>query len=144
MRTQLCLTGVAEIMLVVTGCASTPAPVGDLARAHTLISQAEQSDAPRYDSADLAAAQNKMQRADQEATSQPQAASRLAQQASVDAELALARTRANKEQEALNEVTASTAALHREIEQPASGVAVTPDVAAPPAPSSSPPGGPQQ
>jgi hypothetical protein len=141
MKTPLYLVSVAGLMLVVAGCASTPAPVGDLARAHTLISQAEQSDAPRYDGADLAAAQSEMQRADQEARSHPEMAARLARRASVDAELALARTRANKEKDALNEVTASTAALKREVEQP-SPAAVTGEP--PPATPSPLPGGPQQ
>ncbi|MGH8143751.1 MAG: DUF4398 domain-containing protein [Steroidobacteraceae bacterium] len=104
-------------LLLVAGCASTPAPVADLSQAHTLVSQAEQSDAPRYDSADLASAQDKLQHADQDAKERPAAAARLAQEASVDAELALARTRANKEQDALHQVNDSLGALREEMHQ---------------------------
>jgi len=106
--------------LLLAACASTPPPVADLSQAHTLVAQAEQSDAPRYDGADLASAQQKMQQADQQATQHPAAAARLAQQASADAQLALARTQANKEQDALKQVNESLAALREQLrEQPA-------------------------
>ncbi|HEX4025322.1 MAG TPA: DUF4398 domain-containing protein [Steroidobacteraceae bacterium] len=141
-------------LLWMAGCASTPPPVADLSQAHTLVAQAEQSDAPRYDGADLASAQDKMQRADQDARQQPATAARLAQEASVDAELALARTRANKEQDALNQVNDSLSALRQEVrEEPAAppGPDVAAPQAAPPtsaapdstAPATEPPGGPQ-
>jgi hypothetical protein len=105
-----------------------------------LVAEAEQSDAPRYDSADLAAAQAKLQMADQQAQSQPPMAARLSQEASVDAELALARTRANKEQDALNQVNASLAALREQLSHPADGLQLPEE---PLAPGAVPPGGTQ-
>lgn len=104
------LTGVA-----LGGCAShPPAPVAELTRAHTLVGQAQASDAPRYDSVDLAAAQDKLQQADADAQSNPMLADQLAHEASVDAELAMARTRARKAQESLGQVNDSLAALREQ------------------------------
>jgi len=134
MRKQIHLMAVPVAVLLAGGCASTPPPVGELSSAHALVSQAEQSDAPRYDSADLTSAQNKLQQADDNAKEHPSLSARLAQQAAVDAELALARTRAHKEQDALQQVDASLAALRSETEQPPAGAV---------APNAVPPGGAQ-
>ena len=73
-------------------------------------------------------AQEKLQQADQNAQDHPPIAARLAHEASVDAELALARTRANKEQDALTQVNATLQALQSETAQP------PPPVTAPVAP----------
>jgi len=68
---------------VLAGCAShPPAPVAQLTRARTLVTQAQTSDAPRYDSVDLTAAQDKLQQADANAQSDPVAAGQFAQEAS--------------------------------------------------------------
>lgn len=100
------------------GCAShPPAPVADLTRAHTLVAQAQSGDAPRYDSVDLAAAQDKLQRADTNAQSHPAQAAQLAQEASADAELSIARTRARKAQESLGQVNDSLTALREQTNQ---------------------------
>ena len=111
--------GVAPVALLLigtlAGCAShPPVPVADLTRAHTLVAQAQSSDAPRYDSVDLAAAQDKLQQADSNAQNQPVMAGQLAQEASADAELAMARTRARKAQESLSQVNANLAALRQQ------------------------------
>jgi hypothetical protein len=122
-------------ILSTAGCSSGPKPTADLAGAHTLVAQAEQSDAQQFDSADLEAARSKLQQADQDARDQPQLAIRLAQQSSVDAQLALARTRALKAEEALRQINADNATLQSESERahaapvppaPAAGSATTP------------------
>jgi hypothetical protein len=118
MRVMACAAAASAGILLIGGCASTPPPVAELASAHTLVAQAEQSEAPRYDSTDLAMAQEKLQQADQDAKDHPPLAARLAQEASVDAELALARTRANKEQDALTQVNSTLEALQSESRQP--------------------------
>jgi hypothetical protein len=118
MRLIACAAAAPAAMLLIGGCASTPPPVAELASAHTLVAQAEQSDAPRYDSADLAMAQEKLQQADASAKDNSPAAARLAREASVDAQLALARTRANKEQDALTQVNATLQALQSETAPP--------------------------
>jgi uncharacterized protein DUF4398 len=115
-------------ILLIGGCASTPPPTAELASAHALVAQAEQSDASRYDSADLAMAQEKLRQADVNAKDDAPVATRLAQEASVDAQLALARTRANKEQDALTQVNATLQALQSETAQPPP-LQVTPPVA---------------
>jgi hypothetical protein len=110
----------AALLLIgaVAGCAShPPAPVADLTRAHTLVAQAQTSDAPRYDSVDLAAAQDKLQQADADAQTRPVLAAQLAQEASADAQLSMARTRARKEQESLGQVNDSLTALRQQTRQ---------------------------
>jgi len=101
-------------VLATASCAGGPEPTAELTRAHTLISQAEQSDAQQLASSDLETARSELRQADQDAHSQPQLAIRLAQQSSVDAELALARTRAVKAEQALRQINADTATLQSE------------------------------
>jgi|SRR6185437_1286752 len=120
------------------GCAShPPAPVADLSRAHALVAQAQTSDAPRYDSVDLTAAQDKLQQADTEAQSRPVLAGQLAQEASADAELSIARTRARKARESLGQVNESLAALRQQTSQLADDGAAQAQ-GAPPAPQDEP------
>ena len=112
------ILGVAAAGIVfAAGCASSPRPVADLTQAHTLIQQAEQSDAQQFDSADLEAARSKIREADAEANRKPDVSMRLAQESSVDAELALARTRAGKADQALADVNAGTATLRQETQR---------------------------
>jgi hypothetical protein len=116
------LTAAAAIAALAS-CASGPRPDADLAGAHTLVSQAEQSGAQQFDSADLEAARSELRQADQDAKDQPVIAIRLAQQSSADAELALARTRAAKAEQALMQVNSGTATLQRESEREGAAVA---------------------
>ena len=106
------------VLGVAGGCAShPPAPVAELSRAHTLIAQAQSSDAPRYDSADLTSAQDKLQQADSNAQNRPVLAGQMAQEASADAQLAIARTQAKKAQESLGQVNDSLTALRQQNQQ---------------------------
>lgn len=107
----------AAVVTAAIGCASAPKPNPDLIGARTLIGQAEQSGAQQFASSDLEAARSELRQADQDAKDQPVLSARLAQQASVDAELALARTRAVKAEQALNEVNSGTATLRSESER---------------------------
>jgi hypothetical protein len=104
-------------LLAVAGCAGTPPPVADLTQAHTLVAQAEQSDAPRYDGADLASAQDKLRQADQDSHEHPASAARMAMEASADAQLALARTNAGKQRDALKQVNDSLTALQQQLHE---------------------------
>jgi Domain of unknown function (DUF4398) len=106
---------VGAAIALAAGCESTPRPVADLTQAHTLIQQAEQSDAQQFASADLEAARSKIREAD--ADHKPDVSRRLAQESSVDAELALARTRAGKADQALADVDAGTATLRHETQR---------------------------
>jgi hypothetical protein len=94
-------------------CASEPRPVAELARAHTLVEAAEQSGAQQYAATDLDAARDKLQRAERHEVG-PELAYRLAEEASVDAQVAAARARAAKAEHAVAEVDASIETLRRE------------------------------
>jgi len=77
------------VVVVAASCSSEPKPTADLAEAHTLVSQAEQSGAQQFASINLESARSELRQADQDAaTDKPVLATRLAQEASVDAELA--------------------------------------------------------
>lgn len=119
-RARFAATAAAAAILPIVssvGCSSGPQPTADLSAAHTLVAQAEQSDAQQFASADLEAARSELQQADQDARDKPQLAIRLAQQSSVDAQLALANTRARKAEESLRQINADNAALQSESER---------------------------
>ena len=107
----------AAALAVTVSCASGPKPNADLVAAHTLVSQAEQSGAQQYASASLEAARSELRQADQDAKDKPVLALRLAQESSVDSQLALARTHALKAEQALREVNSGTATLQSESER---------------------------
>jgi hypothetical protein len=113
---SICAAAASAGLLLSAGCASGPKPTADLTQAHTLISEAEQSGAQQYASADLVSARDKAQEAEQDAKSKPEMSIRLAQESSADAQLALARTRAAKAEQALKDVNAGTEALRNEAE----------------------------
>ena len=75
----------AAAIVLAAGCESTPRPVANLTQAHTLIQQAEQSDAQQFASTDLEAARTKIREADADADHKPDVSRRLAQESSVDA-----------------------------------------------------------
>jgi|HubBroStandDraft_6_1064221.scaffolds.fasta_scaffold122390_1 hypothetical protein len=114
-NTTLSVVAASAAFLALAACATTPKSVPEVAAAHALISQAEQSDAQQYASADLESARNKVRQADQYARdNKPLLASRSAQEASVDAQVAMARTRAIKSEQALAQVNAGTRTLSDE------------------------------
>jgi Domain of unknown function (DUF4398) len=117
MTRTLPAAAVLAALLMAAGCASEPAPTADLAQAHTLVDQAEQSGASQFASSDLASARSKLQMADQDARKQPEQSIRLAQEATVDARVALARTNATKAQQAMRDVNAGTQTLRNETDR---------------------------
>src|ERR1700722_15482353 len=132
MITFMRAVAIPAVLLAAAGCASSPKPVADLANAHALVAQAEQSDAQQFASSDLEAARSKLRQADTDAQDKPVIAARLAQESAVDAEVALARTRSLKAAQALNEVNAGTQTLRGESQRSADHPATTPPP--PPAP----------
>jgi uncharacterized protein DUF4398 len=108
-------------LLGAAGCASAPKPTAELAQAHSLVDQAEQSGAPQLASTDLASARSKLQQADMDAGKEPERSLREAQEATADARVALARTGAAKAQQALRDVNAGTQTLRQEEARPQSG-----------------------
>ena len=99
--------------LTVASCESGPPPIAELSRAHTLVEQAEQAGAQQFAAADLDSARQKLVQADKKET-RPELALHLAQEASVDAQLAVARSRVGKADQAVAEVNASVESLRRE------------------------------
>src|SRR5476651_1940760 len=123
-RTLIAVTVLGTVLCA--GCASAPQPSADLTQAHTLVDQAEQSGAAELASADLASARSKLQVADQDARDKPEQSIRLAQEASVDARVALARTNAAKAQMALRDVNAGTQSLRTETDRAQSDTTTMP------------------
>jgi Domain of unknown function (DUF4398) len=115
-RTVLCVV-LLGALVGASGCASTPAPTADLTQAQTLVDQAEQSGATQYAGEDLASARSKLQLADQDAQRHPEYSIWMAQEASADARVAMARTNAVKAQMALNDVDAGTQTLRIETDR---------------------------
>ena len=106
----------ASVALLALGaCATTPRSVPEVSTARAMISQAEQSGAQQFASADLEAARSKLRQADQnERDNKSVLASQQGTEASVYAEVAIARTRAIKAEQALAEVNAGTRTLNNE------------------------------
>ena len=111
----------AASVLALTACASNEdrRQAAELTRAQTLVDQAQQAGAQQFASADLEAARNKLEMAQNKHTGED-AAERLAQEAAADANVALARTRAMKSQQALNQVNAGHDSLRQETTQQSS------------------------
>ncbi|MGH8326225.1 MAG: DUF4398 domain-containing protein, partial [Steroidobacteraceae bacterium] len=114
------------------GCASGPprATTANLARAHALVSSAQQSGAQRYAAADLQRARDETQQADEAAQhGDAEQADRLASKAALDAQLASARAKNGAAQHALAAVNESLGTLRSETRR---------ESQAPPAPSVNP------
>ena len=115
-------------LVTMLGCSSGPRPVEQLARASTLIEQAEKTGAARFAAADLEQARGKLSRAETAADDGDQeTALRLAQQAAVDAELAQARAAAAEAKNSEEELKRSLQSLREEAgRKPATGGAERP------------------
>jgi len=121
--TKVTLAVTALAVAVAAGCASGPKPTAELAQAHSLVDQAEQSGAPQLASTDLASARSKLQQADLDANKQPERSLREAQEATADARVALARTNAAKAQQALRDANAGIETLRNEANRSDDGAA---------------------
>jgi len=115
-------------LVAMVGCSSGPRPVEQLARASTLIEQAEKTGAARFAAADLEQARGKLSRAETAADDGDQeTALRLAKEAAVDAELAQARSAAAEAKNSEEELKRSLQSLREEAERkPATGGAESP------------------
>lgn len=111
----------AAAAMALTGCASTEEhrQVAVVARAQTLVDQAEQSGAQQFAAADLEAARNKLQMAQNKHTDDERAV-RLAEESSADAQVAIARAHAAKAQQAQSQVNAGSETLRQEATAPSS------------------------
>ncbi|HTU67498.1 MAG TPA: DUF4398 domain-containing protein [Steroidobacteraceae bacterium] len=113
MRTLAPLTIVLGCAAI--GCASTPLPTAEVARAQTLVAQAESSQAQQYAAADLDRARTKLQQANKAMDAKkPMPANQFATEAAADAEVAIARSQAAQAEKSAAEVDASVEALRSE------------------------------
>jgi hypothetical protein len=117
MMTQriICSSACAVVITALTACVSGPVPLEQLAVAKASVQRAEQAGATELAPVELSTARDKLQRAEQAAQNhQGQVATRLADQANVDAQLAEATAREHKSHQAEMELQASLQALRQE------------------------------
>jgi hypothetical protein len=105
----------AALVTALAACASGPVPLEQLAVAKESVQRAEQAGATELAPVELSTARDKLQRAQQAAQNhEGQVATRLADQANVDAQLAEATAREHKSHQAEMELQASLQALRQE------------------------------
>jgi Domain of unknown function (DUF4398) len=105
----------AMIALSAAAYASSPIPAEKIAVAKSALQRAEQSGAPEYAPVEMAAARDKLARAERAAADHnKQSATQLAEQADVDAQLAEATAQRTKSHKAAMEFDASMQALRQE------------------------------
>jgi hypothetical protein len=105
----------AVMTLGMAACASTPIPNEKIAVAKASLQRAEQSGAPELAPVEMAAARDKLARAEKAAADRNAApATQLAEQANVDAELAEATARQQRSHKAAVEFDTSMQALRSE------------------------------
>ncbi len=110
-----CASLCAAIALSVAGCATTPVPNEKIAVAKSSVQRAEQSGAPELAPVEMAAARDKLARAEKAAADrEPQPATQLAEQANADAQLAEATAREKRSHQAATEFDANLQALRQE------------------------------
>jgi Domain of unknown function (DUF4398) len=105
----------AAIALSVAGCATTPIPNEKIAVAKSSVQRAEQSGAPELAPVEMAAARDKLARAEKAAADhKAEPATQLAEQANADAQLAEATAQQQRSHKAAAEFDANLQALRQE------------------------------
>jgi septal ring factor EnvC (AmiA/AmiB activator) len=105
----------SAIAFGIVACASAPMPVEKLAVAKSSIERAEQAQAAQFAQVELNAARNKFAAAQAAADKRDaEVASRLADQADVDAQLAESTARAKQQEQLVSEMDASLRDLRNE------------------------------
>jgi ABC-type Fe3+-hydroxamate transport system substrate-binding protein len=111
----------------IVACASAPVPVDKLAVAKSSIDRAEQAQAAQFAQVELNSARNKYAAAQAAANSRDgEVASRLADQAEADAQLAEATARAKQQEQLVAEMDASLRDLRNETLRNQGGSATPP------------------
>lgn len=105
----------AAIALSAVGCATTPVPNEKIAVAKSSVQRAEQAGAPELAPVEMAAARDKLARAEKAAADrEPVPANDFAEQANADAQLAEASAQRQRSHKAAMEFDASLQALRQE------------------------------
>jgi Domain of unknown function (DUF4398) len=106
---------IAAAVLAAAGCASTPIPNERIAVAKASVERAEHSGAPEFAPVELAAARDKLNRAEKAASArEAQPATMLAEQADADAQLAEATAMQQRSHKAATEFDVSMQTLRQE------------------------------
>jgi Domain of unknown function (DUF4398) len=130
------LVSTSALALALAGCASEGAqPTEQLARARTLVDQADKAQAQRYAAADLQRAHDELSQAESaNGAKKYDAARTLAESAAADADVAAARTEAGEAQRAAREVAQSNSTVQQESERATDAAAAATGAGAPPPP----------
>lgn len=109
------LGAAACLGLLLAGCAGEPRPAEDLARARSLVQQADAANVQRFAATELTQARDKLQLAEKaDAEKKNDVARRRANEAAADAELAAALARSREFQAAVKEQQKSLDTLRQE------------------------------
>ena len=112
------MSGIGFGALVIAGCASIPPPTEQIAVSKAAVSNATRAGGNEFASADMRAAQDKLDRAIQAMTAEDYDNARLlAEQAQVDAQLAAAKAGSAKAQQAATAVQEDSEVLRKEIDR---------------------------
>ncbi|MDP9065571.1 MAG: DUF4398 domain-containing protein [Pseudomonadota bacterium] len=112
---RLAGAAMGAVIVALSACASSPVPLEKIAVAKSSVQRAEQSGAPEFAPVELAAARDKLGRAEKAASDHDvQPATMLAEQADVDAQLAEATAAQKRSHKAAMEFDASMQTLRQE------------------------------
>jgi hypothetical protein len=112
------MSGLGFAALVIAGCASIPPPTEQIAVSKVAVTNATRAGGNEFASADMRAAQDKLDRAIEAMAAEDYGNARLlAEQAQVDAQLAAAKARSAKAQQAAATVQEGSEVLRKEIDR---------------------------
>ncbi|WP_227509498.1 DUF4398 domain-containing protein [Ferrovum myxofaciens] len=104
--------------ILVAGCASIPPPTAQMAISKTAVSNASSAGGTEYAPLQIKSAKEKLDAAEQAMVAKNYVlAKQLAEEAQVDAELAVAMARSNQAKKAADAVQEDSRALHQEIDR---------------------------
>jgi Domain of unknown function (DUF4398) len=110
------ISGIGLAAAVMAGCASVPAPTEQIAVSKAAVANAVGAGGPEFAPAEMRTAQEKLDRANQAMAAQDYERARwLAEQAQVDAQLAVAKAGSAKAQQAANALQEDTRVLREEL-----------------------------
>lgn len=105
-------------VILVAGCASTPPPTEQIAISKTAVDNASSDGGDEYAPLQLKTAKEKLDAAEQAMVAKKYVlAKQLAEEAQVDAELAVAISRSDKNKKAADTVKEDSSVLHQEIDR---------------------------
>jgi hypothetical protein len=102
--------------LSAASCASTPEPREELARAKAALEEAERGGGPEHAELEMSLAREKLAAAEKSTDSEPDEARRSAEQAEVDARLALVKARRAEAEQATQELGETVRAMSEEMQ----------------------------